>query len=91
VDPAWFTAQGGAVGWPGQGGGGCRDGRCADWLHRHGVHCWSDHTLPICGSGRAQLEFIFGSCKTFFGEPCLSRRPTVPVPPGYQPFPYGRP
>jgi hypothetical protein len=85
VDPAWFTPPEG----PGQGG--CRNGRCGAILHHFGIHCWSDHTLPICGNGHAQLVFIFGSCKGFFGEPCLGKKPLVPVPPGYEPFPYGFP
>jgi hypothetical protein len=88
VDPSWFAPPPGAA-----GPDGCRHGRCAALLHRFGVGCWSDHTLPICGNGHTHLVFIFGSCKSFFGEPCLAKRkpPLVPVPPGYEPFPYGQP
>jgi hypothetical protein len=82
VDPAWFAEPAPP----------CRSHHphLAAWLHRHGLHCWSDFTLPICPNGRSNWDFVFGSCKTFFGEPCLSCTPLVPVPPGYEPFPYGR-
>ena len=88
VDPEWFAGGAG----PGAGPGpGCGGRSCGNLLRRFGIHCWSDPTLPICTNGRSQLVFIFGSCKAFFGEPCLAQKPLVPVPPGYEPFPYGRP
>jgi hypothetical protein len=86
IDPSVYEAPAA----PGQGRG-CSSGRCTALLHRHGIHCWADHNLPTCTSCKATCVFIFGSCRWFFGEPCLSTRPLVPVPPGYQPFPYGYP
>jgi hypothetical protein len=38
--------------------------------------CWSHHNLFGCGSIKSDLTFMFGSCRTFFGEPCLSPPPT---------------
>jgi hypothetical protein len=87
VDPAWF-AQGPGGSRP---GGGCPDGRCTSFLRRVGMYCWSHHTLPTCSSGPSECTFIFGSCRSFYGEPCLSSQPLVPVPPGYEPFRYGQP
>jgi hypothetical protein len=46
----------------------------------HGVGCWSHHDRPTCSSLRSELAFIFGSCRTFFGEPCMQGPPTIPVP-----------
>jgi hypothetical protein len=84
VDPDWFVPAQGKVCSPlvvaGQ--------RCDRCLNRHGLHCYSLHTLPICSSCRSEFIFIFGSCKAFYGEPCLRKPPLVPVPPGYEPFPY---
>jgi hypothetical protein len=52
-------------------------------LQRLGVGCWSHHTYPTCGSLRAELTFIFGSCRAFFGEACQHGPPRMPGP---QPF-----
>lgn len=54
-----------------------------DWLHNHTIGCWAHHNKYGCGSVRSDLNFIFGSCRSFFGEPCLSGRPPSPVPDGY--------
>jgi len=42
-------------------------------LNRHGYHCGVDPYNPSCGNCRQELRFIFGSCRTFFGESCLPR------------------
>jgi hypothetical protein len=49
-----------------------------DCLRSKGVGCWSHHNALLCGSWQSECTFIFGSCREFFGEPCL------PPPPGYQ-------
>jgi len=45
-------------------------------LNRKGVGCCGTLNDFGCTSGYAQIIFIFGSCREFFGEPC------VPPPPG---------
>jgi len=52
-----------------------------DWVSSWG--CWSHHNSLRCGSLRADWNFVFGSCRTFFGERCLKGPPTVAMPPGY--------
>lgn len=53
--------------------------------------CWGSFNSFSCGSLRSELAFIFGSCRTFFGEPCLKGAPPSPLPPwagsesGYHP------
>jgi len=59
-----------------------------DCMHRGGVGCWSHHNTFTCGSFKSEWTFIFGSCKEFFGEPCLPGPPQPPYPPGYGPPPY---
>jgi hypothetical protein len=54
------------------------------WLQRHGFACWSHHDSPGCGSLEAECTFIFGSCRKWYGEPCMPRPdPYPPVAPGY--------
>jgi hypothetical protein len=48
-------------------------------LNRHGVGCYTTHNVPGCGSLHSELTFIFGSCRVFFGEPCMARPPRVPA------------
>jgi hypothetical protein len=47
--------------------------------------CWSHHNLPGCSTIRSEQTFVFGSCRDFFGGPCLKGPPPVLVPAGYQP------
>jgi hypothetical protein len=63
-----------------------------DCMHAHGVGCWSHHNSYTCGSWKSECTFIFGSCREFFGEPCLPGPPPPPYvaggyapPPGYGP------
>jgi hypothetical protein len=42
--------------------------------------CWAHHNQPRCGSLRLELVFLFGSCRAFFGEPCLKEPPPTPMP-----------
>lgn len=43
------------------------------FLHRHGLGCAGHHFWFGCGNLRSELTHIFGSCRTFYGEPCLPR------------------
>lgn len=38
--------------------------------NRHGLKCWSHPHRIGCGSCRSYAQFIFGSCRSFFGEAC---------------------
>jgi hypothetical protein len=58
-----------------------------DCLHEHGVGCWSHHNAYLCSSWKSECTFVFGSCRAFFGEPCLIGPPPSPLPPGYGPPP----
>jgi hypothetical protein len=96
-DPA-AAVVGAEPGWPvypgspaaGQGCAGCGGGdplqngppngfHC--WIRRP-IGCWSTHNCPCCGSLKADCTFLFGSCRQFFGEPCLKGPPPLP------PYPY---
>jgi hypothetical protein len=50
------------------------------------LFCWAHHNGLGCGNIKSECNFIFGSCRTFYGEPCFRGPPPPPVPPGY---PYG--
>ena len=55
--------------------------RLQQTLNRCGLGCWTTHNVPGCGSLRSELTFVFGSCRAFFGEPCMSAPPPrLPVP-----------
>jgi hypothetical protein len=49
-------------------------------LHKHGLGCWASHNTVGCMSLWSEITWIFGSCRTWFGEPC-------PPPPGPQGYP----
>ena len=55
------------------------------WLRRHNLYCWSHHDSPGCGSLKAEYIYIFGSCRDWYGEPCMPR------PEQYPPAPTGWP
>jgi hypothetical protein len=58
-----------------------------NWLHDN-CGCWSHHNSWGCSSCQSEFNFVFGSCRTFFGEPCLHGAPPSPIPPplpGYVP------
>ena len=48
-------------------------GPVRNWLHRGGYCCAQKLDWYGCGGWHAQNTFVFGSCRTFFGEPCLSK------------------
>jgi hypothetical protein len=55
---------------------------CGNWLRRKcNLKCWASFNNPGCGSLRSEIAFIFGSCRNFFGEPCLAGPPPSPLPP----------
>jgi hypothetical protein len=56
-------------------------------MHHLGVGCWSHHNMYTCSSFHSEFIFVFGSCRQFFGEPCLPGPPEPPMPPGYGPPP----
>lgn len=60
-------------------------------LNRHGLGCNAHHSWFGCGSLRSELTFIFGSCRTFYGEPCFPKPPrgTAPTSTPYGGAPYG--
>jgi len=47
------------------------DERTRTAFNRHGYCCGQHHNWYGCGGWRAQNVFVFGSCRTFFSEPCL--------------------
>lgn len=51
-----------------------------EWFRGHGLCCWSHHNEMGCGGWQSDLKFIFGSCRTFFGETCPRSAPPLPVP-----------
>jgi hypothetical protein len=53
-----------------------------DCMHAKGVGCWSHHNAYLCGSWKSECTFVFGSCRAFFGEPCLPGPPAPPAVPG---------
>jgi hypothetical protein len=57
------------------------------WMHRKGMGCWSHNNAYLCGSWKSECIFVFGSCREFFGEPCLPGPPQPLMPPGYGPPP----
>jgi hypothetical protein len=42
---------------------------------KYGRCCSSDLNNPGCMGWHAEAQFIFGSCRVFFGEPCLPPAP----------------
>jgi hypothetical protein len=54
--------------------------------------CWAHHNSVGCGNFFSEFNFIFGSCRTFYGETCFKGPPPQPMPAGYwygQGYPYG--
>ncbi|MFO0863382.1 MAG: hypothetical protein U0744_01750 [Gemmataceae bacterium] len=43
------------------------------FFNRCGYGCDSDLTWFGCGGWRQQNQFVFGSCRTFFGDPCIPK------------------
>ncbi len=48
-------------------------------LHSVGLNCAASHNTVGCGSCYGHYIFVFGSCRQFFGEPCIPWGPdTLP-------------
>jgi hypothetical protein len=63
-----------------------------DFYRNHPWYCWAYLNPHLCSSWESERAFIFGSCREFFGEPCMKGPPQVPIPPGYKiPPGYGPP
>jgi hypothetical protein len=58
-------------------------GPVATWA-RERWGCFAHHTMDGCGSPHSECTFIFGSCRAFFGQPCLKTPPPLPAPAGYE-------
>jgi hypothetical protein len=43
-------------------------------LNSRGYCCDSDINWFGCGGVRSNWDFFFGSCRTFFGEPCVAKQ-----------------
>ena len=52
-----------------------RRGPLRNISNRHGYCCGDDPAIPGCSNWHEDLRFIFGSCRSFFGEPCLPKPP----------------
>ena len=53
-----------------------------DWWQNHRpLGCWSSFNSYGCTSLHSTGDFIFGSCRTFYGEPCLKGAPPSALPP----------
>lgn len=50
-------------------------GRTYPILNKHGLCCNAHHSWFGCGNFHSEMTFIFGSCRTFFGEPCFPKPP----------------
>src|SRR5260370_11128100 len=37
--------------------------------------CWAHHNMFGCGSFRSEMNFIYGSCRSFYGQACLKETP----------------
>jgi hypothetical protein len=37
--------------------------------------CWSHHNAYTCSSLKSELVYVFGSCRSFYGEGCLKGPP----------------
>jgi hypothetical protein len=42
------------------------------------VPCWASHNGYSCSSFRSEATFLFGSCRAFYGEPCIKGPPPPP-------------
>lgn len=55
----------------------------SEWRANRRFGCWTSYPEAGCGNFRSDLIFVFGSCRTFYREPCLQGPTPVPLPPGY--------
>jgi hypothetical protein len=57
------------------------------FLHIPTPCCWASHNGYSCSSFQSENIFLFGSCRAFFGEPCLNGPPPPPWDPESGPPP----
>ena len=56
----------------------------SDYLHANiPILCRASRNGLGCGNFVSEFQFLFGSCRTFYGEPCFTRPQPSPVPAGY--------
>jgi hypothetical protein len=58
------------------------------WETRTPCGCYSHFNDSSCSSCASTWHFMFGSCRTFYGEACLKGPPASPVP-GFDPYALG--
>jgi hypothetical protein len=46
-----------------------------NYFQAHGLYCYANMDSPTCTNVWTELRFVFGSCRSFFGEPCFNPRP----------------
>ena len=64
------------------------DGPVWNWLR--GCCCWSHFKTYKCGTFKSEFTYVFGSCRSFFGDTCAKTPPPALIPVGYDPPPgYG--
>jgi hypothetical protein len=62
-------------------------------FHGRPLGCWASFNGYTCSSLKSEIGFIFGSCRTFYSEPCLKGAPPSALPPwagpesGYHQYP----
>jgi hypothetical protein len=50
-------------------------------FYRQRYGCWAGMNGYGCSSLKSECRFLFGSCRAFYGEPCLKVPPPSPLPP----------
>src|SRR2546421_337786 len=79
--PAGGCGCGGGNGDDGAGEKKVNKGPVHTWLRKHGVGCYAHFNNYSCSSLKSEGAFLFGSCRTFFGEPCFLGPTPPPIPP----------
>jgi hypothetical protein len=58
---------------------------CNWWHNSACVNCWANFNGYGCGSLASEYAFVFGSCRTFYGDQCM-KGPPPPAYPGEPPI-----
>jgi hypothetical protein len=61
--------------------------RLKSLCNKIGHCCWATHNEVGCSNLKAECTFIFGSCRQFWGDPCLPNPPPLPLPADVNPIP----
>jgi hypothetical protein len=51
------------------------------WTNGRPLGCWASFNTYGCNSLKSTLSFIFGSCRSFYAEPCRKGAPPSALPP----------